>query len=119
MMVTKLTPLSASRRSVVITCSAVVESSPAVASSTKSTLGLPTSSIAMLTRRRSPKETPRCAWSPMRVWRTCSSPSKPSTRSTSVARASAERLDGSLSRTAKRSVSSTVSSRIMMSSSGT
>ena len=113
------TPLCATRCRQLITCCAVVESRPAVASSTKRTAGAPTSSIAMLSRRRSPNETPRCSPSPTSESRTRSSPRRRSVSSTSASRAAAGRSGGSLRRAAKRSDSITVSVGSTMSCSGT
>ena len=103
--------------SVVTTCAAVYASRPEVGSSTKSTDGLVTSSAPMLTRLRSPPETPpAAAGSPIIVSAVRSRCSVWITDATSLSRAAAEVACGSRSAAENVSTSRTVCVDIIKSS---
>ena len=104
-------PFSATRPSVATTSRAVRESRPQVASSTSRICGRPASSTPMLSRRRSPNETPRtpanAAPCPTRECLMCKSPSTCSSRFTSRVRSRVVTFADRRTAAAKARVSST------------
>ena len=101
-------PARASLRSVSITDCAWNESRPEVGSSRKTSGGSFNNSTPMLTRLRSPPDTPRTRWLPTRVSAHATRPSSEMISSTRRARASSDVDGGSRRRAANAKVSRTV-----------
>mmetsp|Transcript_342 Transcript_342/g.983 ORF Transcript_342/g.983 Transcript_342/m.983 type:complete len:223 (-) Transcript_342:62-730(-) len=116
MVVMMLRPPVARPRSVATSCSAVVLSSPLVGSSSRSTDGLMRSSCPTETRLRSPPDTPRWKYPPMRVLRHLERPSAFKTVVTRSVCSAMLMVRGSRRRAAKYSVSHTVSASYSRSS---
>ncbi|KAB8114424.1 hypothetical protein EE612_053829 [Oryza sativa] len=105
---TTVRPLRASDESVATRRAAAVESRPEVGSSRTRRLGFTSSSCPMLTRFRSPPDTPRTNALPTMVSAHGASPSSAITASAAAALAAAGEEAGRRSMAQKRSVSRTV-----------